>query len=151
MWYSYLKERLGEDRETVLRLLLIDEEIQGFSMTYQEILSFLNGKYSLLLEEKYKEDTYILEGDSKDFIRLLNETFSKENAIIVEETNLGFNKWVYKIYKEFCSIYSIPCMPVLFSNTYKVDGGRAVLIGSDAFCETISSTLHVPYVKIKTS
>ena len=96
-------------------------------------------------------DTYILEGDSKDFIRLLNEPFSKKNQIIVEETNLGFNKWIYKIYKEFCSIYSISCIPVLFSNTYKITEGRVILIGSDAFCETINITLQVPSVKIKTS
>ncbi len=151
MWYSYLKERLMEDRENVLRLLLIDEEIQGFSMVYQNILSFVHGEYPSLFEMAEEGDTYILEGDSKDFIRLLNEPFSKKNQIIVEETNLGFNKWIYKIYKEFCSIYSISCIPVLFSNTYKITEGRVILIGSDAFCETINITLQVPSVKIKTS
>ena len=129
MFIEYIKERFIEEYDLINKLINIDKKIQGVKF---DINIFNNIKnYNFIIESN---DIFVLEGNSKSLIILLNQLVSYDNSVIINRNNLAINKWIVKKYNEYCDICGIGIkLKIFFSDVFNECKGKYIVIGSEAF------------------
>lgn len=101
-------ESLENEKETILKLIELDNKINHSNIKYNDLLELLlNDKVLFKIEE---DSLFITEGEPEFTIAILKSIFNSENkyVLFVNQKYLGINKWLIARYNElvcFSQIY----------------------------------------------
>lgn len=136
MFIEFLKDRFFLEQELVYKLIMIDESVQGIKFDSNLFIDY-NFDIDVNLD-----NIFILDGNTKSLIILVNKLVGFNNTLIVNKNNLAINKWIVKKYEEFCDIYSIDSnLNIIFSNVFNECKAKYVVIGSKSFVFEYKSML----------
>ena len=146
-WLTYLKDKIIEQINDIMKLIMIDNHIQGSNYDINKLMRFINlniDKKCFIKRVVPKDAYYIIEGNSESLIIALNDTMDVATQITVLENNLALNKWIIKQYNNFCSQNGIKENVVVISDYYEYHDCNLIAIGSQAFINEVHECNNVP-------
>ena len=146
-WLEYIKEKINEEIDTVLKLVMIDNHIQGTDYDINTLLTFLrlNINKPFFIKKVIPEDAlYILEGNPESLVIILNDTMDRITEITILENNLALNKWIVQKYYDFCNQNDIKPNRIEISNYYHFSNCNLVAVGSQSFADEVRQGNNVP-------
>lgn len=146
-WLVFLKDKINEEIENVLKLTMIDNHIQGTNFDINTLITFIN----LNMDKEYfikkvvpKDSLYIIEGNPESLVIILNDTMGISTEITLLENNLAINKWIIAKYEEYCNIQDIKTTRIEINNFFKYQNCNLVAVGSQAFVNEVKQGNNVP-------
>ena len=139
-WLAYLKSKIEEQINEVMKLIMIDNHIQGNDYNINKLMKFINlnlTKESFIKKIVPKNAYYIIEGNSESLIIALNDTMDVATEITVLENNLALNKWIIAQYHNYCEENMIKQNIVTISDYYSYQNCYLIAIGSQAFINEV--------------
>jgi hypothetical protein len=137
-WILYLREQLLNESNLVVELLSIDEAVQGYCVSYNELLLFLekNLYNNQFFSFEVNNSCFLVEGDPYDFIFILNDLINFKNKVNVCKNNYAINRWILKKYDEFLLRNGyINNLNIVFNDYYSCSGEIIYVLGSEEFYE----------------
>lgn len=149
-WISYLRDELINESDLVFELLKIDEEVQGDSCNYNELIVFLEKSlcnYGFYNRKFCNTDKFLAEGNTYELILLLSDLVNINSSITICKNNLAINKWILKKYEEFCLNNNYCIASVVFSDYFSYSDCNLYILGSDSFynelCEDFNNNVNI--------
>lgn len=146
-WLVFLKEKINENVSDVMKLIMIDNHIQGLHYDVNKLIGFINlnvNKDIFIKKVVPKNALYIIEGNPESLIIALNDTMDMVTEITLLENNLALNKWIISCYHEFCNYNGIRENSIIISDYYSYSNCYLVAIGCQAFINEVRSGNNVP-------
>lgn len=145
-WFAYLLDKVYEELDILLKLILIDNKIEGNIYSINDLINFLK---NTPMDKKFYDSaatSILIEQNPESLIKAISDNLLRENIkIIVLKNNLGLNKWVAKKYLEFVSVNNInENIKIDITNHFKITTGEALIIGCEAFTEERKENSLVP-------
>ena len=146
-WLVFLKGKIEENINDVLKLVMIDNHIQGRDYDINKLIGFINlniDKDFFIKKVVPQNALYVIEGNSESLIIALNDTMDISTEITVLENNLALNKWIIAQYYSYCNIKDIKANNVIISDYFKFTDCNLIAIGSQAFINEVRAGNNVP-------
>lgn len=146
-WFNFLLEKVYEELDILLKLILIDNKIEGDNYNINKLIDFLKF-YQNQHKNFFPSSNYILiEERPETLIKTISDNLNKESVeIIILKNNLGLNKWIKQKYEEFANEFQIENRTkISITNHFKLTTGKVLIIGSESFTEEMKQNSLIPY------
>ena len=147
-WLNYIKDKIYEDVNVVVQLLLLDNKIQGSEMDINFLINFINENLNTNTFFFINDSSFLLEGSPLSLIKVINDNIEDNSEkVVVLENNIGINSWIIKTYYQYVEEKFIPSkLNITISNKFNFnDNKKLLIIGSDAFIDEVKDSINIPY------
>lgn len=152
MWFSYLKEQLIIERNTIEQLLEIDCKVQGTRIYFEQLFQFLEQKkttWKFYPEISNQSVSLILEGNPICVMKVLSDYGNCPYSVYIYKNYYAINCWILKKYEEFCEYHSLEIhLSISIQDTFQILSTHCVLFGSLSFLNEMSDMICVPCTTI---
>lgn len=136
-------ESFENEKETILKLLEFDNNINHSNIKYNDILKLLLNEDKLPI--KLEEDVlFISEGEPVYTIVILNSMLNSEHkcVLFVNQKYLGINKWLVARYNEFVGFSQIYLDCNNNYNKYFTTNLKVIPLGEKIFIEEVCNDFN---------
>lgn len=147
-WLKYLKDKLLEESNVVIQLLLIDNKIQGTKMDINYFINFINSHINTRYFYFVDESSFLIEGNPLSLIKVINDNINDDGErIVINENNVAINRWLIEKYYEYIEENGIDArLNISISNHYDFsDSKKLLIIGSLAFLDELRDNINISH------